>query len=166
MATVHFVWNQCQGNRDVCIHDDVSLPQRIRDSVDMIQLENMAGVSTNHHYCYLMYYLFKCVEVSHNTWALVSRLLESIPLDHLVNYTILIDTIIQMSMYRNIVQWICDFLHNRKQCVRLFTTSSSFVHIFRLSLCEYRIVVSSANNIKSSTFYANVKSFTWKIERA
>ena len=31
MAKVQFVWNLCQGNRDVCIHYDVSLPQRIID---------------------------------------------------------------------------------------------------------------------------------------
>ena len=29
MVTVMFVGNQCQGNCDVCIHYDVSLPQRI-----------------------------------------------------------------------------------------------------------------------------------------
>ena len=26
---VQFIWNQCRGNRDICINNDVSLPQRI-----------------------------------------------------------------------------------------------------------------------------------------
>ena len=49
MAMVQFVWNQCQGNRDVCIHYDVSLPQRIANY--FLKLFNM----------YILHFMFDTI---------------------------------------------------------------------------------------------------------
>ena len=94
----------------------------IGDSIDMRQFGNVSGVSTNHYLVNLMHYLFSGAEVSHNVGTVV--LTDFSKAFDLVDHTILIDKIIRMGVRRNIVPWICDFLHNRKQCVRFNNTLS------------------------------------------
>ena len=82
----------------------------IGDSIDLKQFGNVAGVSTNHYLINLIHYLFKGAEVSHNRGTVV--LTDFSKAFDLVDHTILIDKIIRMGVHRNIVPWICDFLHH------------------------------------------------------
>ena len=45
----------------------------------------------------------------------------------LVDHTILIEKMIRMGIRRSIVPLICDFLHNRQQCVRFNDVLSDYV---------------------------------------
>ena len=47
----------------------------------------------------------------------------------LVDHTILIEKMICMGIRRSIVPWICDFLHNRQQCVRFNGVLSDYVSL-------------------------------------
>ena len=60
------------------------------------------------------------------------------------------------------------FTDNLFALSQLVTSSNSlFINsiLLLISLCEYKMVVSSANNIKSSTFEVYVISFTYNIKR-
>ena len=45
----------------------------------------------------------------------------------LVDYTILVEEMIRMGIRRSIIPSICDFLHNRQQCVRFNDVLSDYV---------------------------------------
>ena len=47
----------------------------------------------------------------------------------LVNHTVLINKIIDMGVRRNIIPWLCDFLHRRQQCVRYKSDLSNNVFL-------------------------------------
>ena len=47
----------------------------------------------------------------------------------LVDHTILIHKIILMGVRKNIIPWICDFLHNRQQCVRFNNKLSDYLQL-------------------------------------
>ena len=92
--------------------------------IDHRQFGNVPGVSTNHYLTNLVHYLHQGAEESRNIGTVTVVLTDFYKAFDLVDHTILITKIIALGVHRAIVPWICDFLYNRKQCVRLNKTLS------------------------------------------
>ena len=90
-----------------------------------MQFGNVPGVSTNHDLTNLVHYLHFGAEKGRNVGTVV--LTDFSNAFDLVNHTILISKIIDLGVRRNIVPWICDFLHNRQQCFRFNKTLSNYL---------------------------------------
>ncbi len=88
----------------------------IGDIIDIRQFGNVKGVSTIHYLVNLVHYLHIGAEGGRNTGTVV--LTNFSKAFDLVDHTILINKIIQIGVRRNIVPWICDFLHNRQHAFR------------------------------------------------
>ena len=138
----------------------------IGDSIDMRQFGNVSGVSTNHYLVNLMHYLFSGAEVSHNVGTVV--LTDFSKAFDLVDHTILIDKIIRMGVRRNIVPWICDFLHNRKQCVRFNNTLSEDLQLTagvpqgtKLGPIGFQILINDAAANAESEYWKYVDDLTF-----
>ena len=132
----------------------------------MRQFGNVAGVSTNHYLVNLMYYLFSGAEVSYNVGTVV--LTDFSKAFDLVDHTILIDKIIRMGVRRNIVPWICDFLHNRKQCVRFNYTLSEDLQLTagvpqgtKLGPIGFQILINDAATEAESEYWKYVDDLTF-----
>ena len=82
-------------------------------------------MSTNHYLTNLVHYIHLGAEKGGNVGTVV--LTDFSKAFDLVNHTILISKIIDLGVLRNIVPWICDFLHNRQQCVRFNKTLSNYL---------------------------------------
>ena len=95
--------------------------------IDKRQFGNVAGVSTNHYLVNLIHYLHIGAEESRNTGRVV--LTDFSKAFDLVDHTILIHKIILMGVRKNIIPWICDFLHNRQQCVRFNNVLSQDIQL-------------------------------------
>ena len=131
----------------------------------MRQFGNVAGVSTNHYLVNLIHYLFKGAEVSHNIGTLV--LTDFSKAFDLVDHTILIDKIIRMGVRRNIFPF-CDFLHNRKQCVRFNNTLSEDLQFTagdpqgtKLGPIGFQILINDAAADAESEYWKYVDDLTF-----
>ena len=93
--------------------------------IDHWQFGNVPGVSTNHYLTNLVHYLHLGAEKGRNVGTVV--LTDFSKEFDLVNHTIFISKIVDLGVRRNIVPWICDFLHNRQQCVRFSKTLSNYL---------------------------------------
>ncbi len=90
--------------------------------IDKRQFGNVPGVSTSHYLTSLIHYVHQGAEKSHSVGTVV--LTDFSKAFDLVNHNILIEKIIGLGVRGAIVPWICDFLHNRQQCVRFNRTLS------------------------------------------
>ena len=113
-----------------------------------------------------MHYLFSGAEVSHNVGTVV--LTDFSKAFDLVDHTILIDKIIRMGVRRNIVPWICDFLHNRKQCVRFNSTLSEDLQLTagvpqgtKLGPIGFQILINDAAVDAESEYWKYVDDLTF-----
>ena len=95
----------------------------IGHAIDTRQFGNVPGVSTNHYLLNLIHYLHIGAEEGGNVGTVV--LTDFSKAFDLVNHTILITKMIDLGVRSSIVPWLCNFLQNRQQCVRLNKTLSS-----------------------------------------
>ena len=86
----------------------------------------------------------------------------------LVDYTILIEKMIRMGIRRSIVPWICDFLHNRQQCVRFNNVLSDYVSLHggvprgtKLGPIGFQILINKAAETSSSKCWKYVDDLTF-----
>ena len=93
--------------------------------IDKRQFGNVKGVSTNHYLVSLVHYLHSGADKNHNVGTVV--LTDFSKAFDLVDHTILINKMIRLGIRRYIVPWICDFLHNRQQCVKYNDVLSDYV---------------------------------------
>lgn len=95
--------------------------------IDTRQYGNVPGISTNHYLLNLTHFLHQGAEKRHNVGTVV--LTDFSKAFDLINHTLLIEKMIEMGVNRAIVPWICDFLHNRQQCVKLNGFFSDFMRL-------------------------------------
>ena len=86
----------------------------------------------------------------------------------LVNHTVLINKIIEMGVNRNIIPWICDFLHHRQQCVRFNDDRSEFVYLnagvpqgTKLGPIGFQIIINDAASGSTSQYWKYVDDLTF-----
>ena len=97
----------------------------VEHKIDKRQFGNVKGLSTAHYLVSLVHYLHQGVDKNHNVGTVV--LTDFSKAFDLVDHTILIEKTICMGIRRSIVPWICDFLHNRQQCLRFTDALSDYV---------------------------------------
>ena len=97
----------------------------VERKIDKRQFGNVKGVSTAHYLVSLVHYLPQGADKSHNVGTVV--LTDFSKAFDLVGHTILIEKMIRMGIRTSIVPRICDFLHNRQQCVRFNDVLSDYV---------------------------------------
>ena len=88
----------------------------VHSKIDLQQFGTVKGVSTNHYLNNLIHYLYYGAEGGRNVGTVV--LTDFSKAFDLVDHTLLINKIISIGVRGSIVPWICDFLRNRRQCVR------------------------------------------------
>ena len=95
--------------------------------IDVKQFGNVKGVSTSHYLVNLIHFLHQGAEEQHNVGTVV--LTDFSKAFDLISHTLLIDKMIDMNVRRSIIPWICEFLHNRQQCVKYNDTLSDLLSI-------------------------------------
>ncbi|XP_072050129.1 uncharacterized protein [Amphiura filiformis] len=90
----------------------------------------------------------------------------------LVNHTVLINKIIQMGVRRNIIPWICDFLHHRQQCVRYNSDLSNYVFLnggvpqgTKFGPIGFQIIINNAAIGSHSQYWKYVDDLTFAENR-
>ena len=131
----------------------------IQNSIDIRQFGNVSGVSTSHYLVNLIHFLHQGPEKNYNVGTVV--LTDFSKAFDLINHTLLIEKMLDIGVRRTIVPWICDFLHNRLQCVKFNDTLSDYVPVnggvpqgTKLGPLGFQIVINDAA--------VNAKSDCWK----
>ena len=90
----------------------------------------------------------------------------------LINHTLLIEKMIDVGVRRTIVPWICDFLHNRQQCVRFNDVLSDYLSVkgglpqgTKLGPLGFQIVINEAGNNAKSHYWKYVDDMTFAENR-
>ena len=114
----------------------------------------------------LVHYFHQGADKSHNVGTVV--LTDFSKAFDLVDHTILIEKMIRMGIRRSIVPWICDFLHNRQQCVRFNDVLSDYVSLHggvpqgtKLSPIGFQILINEAAETSSFKCWKYVDDLTF-----
>ena len=90
----------------------------------------------------------------------------------LVDHTLLIEKIINIGVRGAIVPWICDFLHNRQQCVRYNNINSDYIYIHggipqgtKLGPIGFQIFINSAAQDSDTEYWKYVDDLTFAENR-
>lgn len=86
----------------------------------------------------------------------------------LVDHTLLITKMIDMGVRRSIIPWICDFLHNRQQCVRYNNVLSDYVFLkggvpqgTKLGPIGFQICINDAAQDSNNEYWKYVDDLTF-----
>ena len=138
----------------------------VEHKIDKRQFGNVKGVSTAHYLVSLVHYLHQGADKSHNVGTVV--LTDFSKAFDLVDHTILIEKMIRLGIRRSIVPWICDFLHNRQQCVRFNDVLSDYVSLHggvpqgtKLGPIGFQILINEAAENSSSKCWKYVDDLTF-----
>ena len=138
----------------------------IQHKIDERQFGNVKGVSTSHYLVSLLHHLHQGAEGSHNVGTVV--LTDFSKAFDLVDHTILVDKIIRLGVRGSIVPWICDFLHDRQQCVRFNDTLSDYVPLHggvpqgtKLGPIGFQILINDAAQNSTSSCWKYVDDLTF-----
>ena len=138
----------------------------VEHKIDKRQFGNVKGVSTAHYLVSLVHYLHQGADKSRNVGTVV--LTDFSKAFDLVDHTILIEKMIRMGIRRAIVPWICDFLHNRQQCVRFNDVLSDYVPLHggvpqgtKLGPIGFQILINEAADHSISKCWKYVDDLTF-----
>ena len=138
--------------------------------IDVRQFGNVPGVSTSHYLLNLIHFLNLGAEKSQNVGTVV--LTDFSKAFDLINHTLLIEKMINIGVRRSIIPWICDFLHNRQQCVKLNDTLSEYVFVnggvpqgTKLGPLGFQILINDAASDAKTEYWKYVDDMTFAENR-
>ena len=142
----------------------------IQLKIDIRQFGNVKGVSTSHYLTHLLHFLFQGAEVSRNVGTVV--LTDLSKAFDLIDHNLLIKKTISLGVRGSIIPWICDFLHQRQQCVRYKKTLSDYVSLnggvpqgTKLGPIGFQIMINDAANGALTNYWKYVDDLTFAENR-
>jgi hypothetical protein len=142
----------------------------IGSMIDLKQFGNVKGVSTSHYLLNLFHFLHQGAEKRHNVGTVV--LTDFSKAFDLINHNLLIEKMIAIGVRGTIVPWICDFLHQRQQCVKFNNSLSEYVTVnggvpqgTKLGPIGFQILINDAAVNAKSSYWKYVDDLTFAENR-